>query len=299
VTFKLLYGLTPPKLSTPPEKVRSLAEAQMARVLALGVDAVVLYDLQDESSRVPEARPFPFAKTIDPIDYARDAFAALKTPKIVYRCVGNYSEERLARDLADMGRGPTVFVGAASAKQATAMSVDQAYALRRKHNPALVLGGVAIPERHLVKRDEHLRVARKVREGCSFFITQCVYNVQAAKDFLSDYYFHCCNEETATVPIIFTLTPCGSQKTLAFMRWLGISVPRWLENELTHSPSILDHSLRACERIFAELQDFANEKRIPIGFNVESIALRKEEIDASVALATTIREQLLRGLGSR
>ena len=31
------------------------------------------------------------------------------------------------------------------------------------------------------------------------------------------------------LPVILTFSPCGSQKTLAFMKWLGIAFPRWLE----------------------------------------------------------------------
>jgi 5,10-methylenetetrahydrofolate reductase len=173
--------------------------------------------------------------------------------------------------------------------------MEQAYGLRKKYNPDLLLGGVAIPERHAFKRNEHLRVANKASEGCSFFVTQCVYNVQAAKDFLSDYYFHSQAAEVAMVPVLFTLTPCGSQKTLEFMRWLGIGVPRWLENELMHSSSILEQSLKACVRIFAELDDFARDKRIPIGCNVESVAVRKEEIDASVELVADLQAFSRRG----
>ncbi len=61
---RLTYGLTPPKASTPLERQREIAALQTARVNALGVDALVLYDLQDESSRTPVARPFPFIETI-------------------------------------------------------------------------------------------------------------------------------------------------------------------------------------------------------------------------------------------
>ena len=34
------------------------------------------------------------------------------------------------------------------------------------------------------------------------------------------------------LPVILTFTPCGSVKTLSFMKWLGVAFPRWLENEL-------------------------------------------------------------------
>jgi hypothetical protein len=36
--------------------------------------------------------------------------------------------------------------------------------------------------------------------------------------------------------------------------------------------------------VFADVQDYAREKRLPIGINVESVSIRKSEIDASVEL---------------
>ena len=61
--------------------------------------------------------------------------------------------------------------------------MDEAYALRTRVNPDVLLGGVAIPERHQSKGDEHLRVFHKVKQGCSFFVSQGVYDVNAAKIF--------------------------------------------------------------------------------------------------------------------
>ena len=286
----VLYGLTPPKAVTPGERLAEIAATQIERIRGLGVDGVVLYDLQDEAERTDQARPFPFMATVDPGDYARDALQALALPKIIYRCVGKYAPSQFAALLREAPSDLTVLVGAASRRQPVALTVSEAYALRHSVRPELLVGGVAIPERHLQKHDEHLRVLAKVAQGCSFFITQCVYNAEAAKSFLSDYYYECQRRALAMVPIIFTITPCGSLKTLEMMRWLGISVPRWLENDLAHAVDILDSSLRACRDIFADLQDYAARKAIPIGVNVESLAIRKDEIAAS--------QQLVRDLAS-
>ncbi|MDO6805639.1 hypothetical protein Q4595_24505, partial [Wenyingzhuangia sp. 1_MG-2023] len=82
----------------------------------------------------------------------------------------------------------TVFVGAASKDQSVTMTMSEAYQLKQQVRPDVLLGGVMIPERHRAKGDEHLRVFEKIRQGCSFFISQGVYDLQASKDFLSDYY---------------------------------------------------------------------------------------------------------------
>ncbi|WP_348943708.1 methylenetetrahydrofolate reductase [Chitinibacter sp. FCG-7] len=288
----LLYGITPPKANNTPEKIAEIAALQIERIAPLGVDGLVLYDIQDEADRTDAARPFPFMATLDPLVYSRDYLAALAVPKINYRCVGKYSPDAFRADvsaMADGGEGVSVFVGAASREQQVSLSVAQAYALRRETNPDLLVGGVAIPERHLVKNDEHLRVAHKVAEGCSFFVTQCVYNVEAAKNFLSDYFYACEASGTPMVPIIFTITPCGSVKTLEFMKWLGISIPKWLENDLVHSGDILAKSLDVCRGIFSELMSYAAEKKIPVGCNVESVAIRKDEIEASLQLVRDVQ----------
>jgi len=171
------------------------------------------------------------------------------------------------------------------------MPISDAYKLKSQVSKELLIGGVTIPERHLSKGDEHLRVFNKIALGCSFFISQGVYDVNAAKNFLSDYYYYGKENNIPLAPIIFTLTPCGSVKTLQFMKWLGISIPRWLENELIHSEDILKKSIDFSEQSFRELQAFAAEKNIPIGCNIESVAVRKVEVEASIELLRRVIQQ--------
>jgi 5,10-methylenetetrahydrofolate reductase len=96
------------------------------------------------------------------------------------------------------------------------------------------------------------------------------------------------------VPIVFTLTPCGSVKTLEFMKWLGIEIPKWMENDLNHSKDILGKSIELCKSIALELITYCREKNVPIGFNIESVAIRKDEIEASIDLLKTVKEYLQR-----
>jgi 5,10-methylenetetrahydrofolate reductase len=124
----------------------------------------------------------------------------------------------------------------------------------------------------------------KQADGCRFFITQSVYDAGSSKSLLSDYALSLQTRGQAPVPIVLTFSPCGSVRTLEFMKWLGISFPRWLENELRHSPDTLQRSIDLCEAVFAEVQDYAREKHLPLGINVESVSIRKAEIDASVEL---------------
>lgn len=299
----LIYGMTPPKQTSDRDKAAEIASKQVERLKGTGIDGLVLYDVQDEADRNDQDRPFPYLSTIDPTEYSKTYLQGLNVPRIIYKVVGKQPKE----ELADWIRGErsgngeedrfSVFVGSSSSKQAVTMRLPEAYELSRQLNDRLTLGGVVIPERHESKGDEHLRAASKQEGGCAFFISQAVYDVEASKNFLSDYYYHCMKHGIPMAPILFNLAPCGSQKTLEFMKWLGISVPKWLENELVHSQDILDKSIRLSSKIFEELFEFGLEKGIPIGCSVESVSTRKVEIDASVALLREMKQYMDRRLG--
>jgi len=282
----LLYGLTPPKHDNTPDKFREIAQKQVERINSLPVDGLILYDIQDESGRTDLTRPFPFMQTLDPQEYSENYLKGCSVPSIIYKCVGKYSLDSFTSwlDRKTSSQRYSVFVGAASKNQSISLSMKQAYSLRQIHNPDIILGGVTIPERHIKNGDEHLRIIDKINNGCQFFVSQCVYNLDASRDMLSDLYYFASENNIPLVPVIFTLTPCGSVKTLQFMEWLGISIPKWLKNDLIHSGDILSKSMDICKMIADELIGFSKEKGIPVGFNIESVAIRKSEIEASIEL---------------
>jgi hypothetical protein len=282
----LLYGITPPKLDTPDDKIAEIAAKQLDRLRNLPIDALVLYDIQDEAGRTNVVRPFPFIATIDPLLYREKYLSDLPFPSIIYTCTGKHTDHSFVNWLGHpaLSKHLSVFVGSATTKQSVHLSMKQAYELRSTHNSVLTIGGVTIAERHIKKGDEHLRIIDKHRSGCAFFISQCVYNLDASKNLLSDLHYYCLDNHIKQPAIIFTLTPCGSLKTLQFMEWLGISIPSWLKNDLSRSGDILLESMNICKSIARELLCFAKSKNIPIGFNIESVAIRKAEIDASIEL---------------
>ena len=293
-TGLVFYGLTPPKSTNDREKIKAIASKQIERLKGVSIDGLVLYDIQDESARTDAPRPFPFMPTLAPDDYSETYLSELNVPKIIYKSVGKYPKEdfrdwlKEKEDQIDC----TVFVGMPSKSQSTNMTLNDAYKIKQELQSQLLLGGVTIPERHSVKGDEHLRIFNKIDKGCEFFISQCVYNLDNAKNFLSDYYYSSIENGRELVPIIFTLTPCGSLKTLEFMKWLGIDIPNWLNNDLKHSENILSKSVDDCQKIAQELIEFSQPKNIPIGFNIESVAVRKEEIEASIELLKGIKRMV-------
>jgi 5,10-methylenetetrahydrofolate reductase len=284
-----LFGLAPPRRDAPPERLAEIASRHRARLSALPLDGIVVYDLQDEPGRSGAARPFPFLPTLDPAAWSDAELGSLGVPCVVYRSVNGLSEDALRRWLSGRreSRNPSVvvLVGAPSAaSRAAGLSLKDAYGVARAHAPEVTLGGIAIAERHARRLDEHLRLAEKVGYGCRFFITQAVYDPSSTRSLLSDYALHLGALGIPPPPIVLTFSPCGTVKTFELMRWLGVSFPRWVENELRHSQDFLERSVRLCEEIFADVARYAEDRGVPLGVNVESVSARREELDAAVEL---------------
>lgn len=296
----LLYGITPPKASTQPERVAEIAQNTLERLTSLDIDALVVYDVQDESARTAEERPFPFLPALDPFVFASGYLNALTIPKLIYRPAGKFSPDELSDWLEQLHqhRFYPVFVGVPAPDYPVKTTLPQAYQLWSRHQETSVVGAVTIPERHNVLNDEDSRILDKMNCGVSYFISQCVFNIDYARQVIDDLALRCDRDQVTPPTIIFTLTACGSEKTLHFMEWLGIHIPDALKEELRTSADILEKSVQLCLDIASNLTTFCVERAIPFGFNIESVAIRKAEIEASIHIATEVG-RMLRGRGVR
>jgi hypothetical protein len=63
-------------------------------------------------------------------------------------------------------------------------------------------------------------------------------------------------------------------------------------NELRHSSDPLDASFQQAVRTGTELMDFCRRIGVLFGLNIESVSIRKVEIEASVRLAARLRMEL-------
>ncbi len=290
----LLYGITPPKIQVEAQRVIEIAEKTLARLYDLDIDALVVYDVQDESARTTEERPFPFLSAHDPFEFAKDHLHSLEIPKIIYRPAGKFTQDELSiwiDDLVSHGFFP-VFVGVPAPDFVPITSLPEAYAIWRNHQENSAVGAVMIPERHAVLNDEDQRILDKMSSGVSYFISQCVFNVDYAKRVIDDLTKTCTEKNIELPTIIFTLTACGSIKTLHFMEWLGIHIPEELKAEFRASENILEKSVDVCITIAEELINYCSAKGVPFGFNIESVAIRKDEIEASIFMTNKIGEML-------
>jgi hypothetical protein len=289
-SFRLTYAVTPPNQTTAPERRRVIAAAQSARIATLPVDALLVYDVQDEAARNGATRPFPFVPKVDPLGYAFDELDVGSLPRIVYRAVGSDDDRALCRWLERLRarRGLAVLVGAPSRRSAPPLPLPRAYALCRSRVPGLGFGGVVISERHQTSGAEDERVWAKTREGCAFFVSQTVWSAGATKRLLRDLCRRAEREGAEVPPLLLTFSPCGSPQTLEFQAWLGVEIPPNVKRELLSARDMLARSIELAADTSAEVCAFAAELGLAIGCNVESVSSRAVELDASAELVHCI-----------
>lgn len=283
-----LFGTCPPKDSTTDEAASEIADKLLERLRFVDYDGLIVYDIQDESSRTDKPRPFPFMRTLDPCAYSKLLREKSDQPVITYKSVSQRDKASFQQWLDEAwheyGVRDTVLVGSPSSDGDIKLSLNDAYATLREHDTNFQLGGVTIAERHASKGNEHMRMLSKTEEGCEFFVSQAVYNAQATIDMLSSYAKECRDKGLTPKRVVLTFTPCGSAKTLEFMEWLGISVPAATHMRIMDAHSPLQESIRICRNSLEQILEAVIPLGIPLGLNIESLTNRKEEIEASIRL---------------
>ncbi len=294
--FVFLYGTTPPRADTAPERIERAASRLAARTAELDLDGLVVYDVQDESERTRQPRPFPFLPTLEARTYSQTLGSRAGREIICYKSVAAMSEDQWRVWLDETCRaadGPRCLslVGrAASASGPSGMPLPQAIR-EASHRPrGLTLGGVVIPERHRPGQSESERLRAKTEAGCRYFISQAVYAPGATIQLLQDYARLCREHGEEPQRIILTFTPCGGPATLGFMKWLGISIPAETEQAILSSTAPLTESLKVCASHLSRILEAVGASEVPLGVNVESVSIRREEIEASVDLCHTLRQ---------
>ena len=257
---------------------------------------MIVYDIQDESSRIDQPRPFPFVPTLDSRVYSKLVRETAHKPVITYKSVSQRNAADFSQWLEEawheFGVRDTVLVGSPSSAGDVQLSLNEAYKVLAEHQDPFQLGGVTIAERHTSKGNEHTRLLTKSAQGSEFFISQAVYDPQATIDMLTSYARSCQAQGLEPKRIILTFTPCGSEKTLEFMHWLGISVPEATRTQILDAQDSLQESIRICRSNLEQILAAVLPLDLPIGLNIESLTNRKEEIDASIQLLQLLRSTL-------
>lgn len=293
--FLRFYGTTPPRSGTPDDRIERAASRFAARTAPLDLDGVVVYDVQDEDSRTAAPRPFPYLPTIDSRQYAQLLGTMISPPLITYKSIGTMTAARwepwLTETRTRYGLDYLSLVGLPSSQgQHSALPLPQATRLAAAHPGRFTLGGVVIAERHTPERSESDRIRRKVAAGCRYFISQAVYSAAPTIQLLHEYARACAEHAETPRRIILTFVPIGREKTLEFIRWLGVAIDNQTASQLLHDANPLQRSIAICRDHLRAILEQPYTQTIPLGLNVESISIYKDEIEGSIELAELLRE---------
>lgn len=291
----LLYGTTPPRALADEAQVALAAEKLADRVRALPLDGLVVYDIQDESGRTRVPRPFAFGGTHDPRAYSRRLKALTGLPAITYKCVGEADEIAWNDWLGGTGQFGVEFlsiVGRPTSGVQHALPLSRALQLAAAHPAGYTVGGVLIAERHGAAKSESARMLAKSLEGCSYFISQTVYHAHATERLLAAYARDCRGAGVKPRRVVLTFAPVGREKTMAFLRWLGVRIAEDKQRAILEAPQPLAKSIDICRDNLRRILAHDYAKEIPLGVNVESVSINRDELDASVDLFHALAEVL-------
>lgn len=290
----LLYGTTPPRAGSPEDAVTAAAEKLAARLAPLPLHGIVVYDIQDESGRTAVPRPFAFTGTVDPCRYAQLLSERTARPAITYKCVGALDEAGwrgwLQSAAHEHGLKYLSIVGRPTSGVKHALALPQAIRLAAEHPAHFTVGGVVIAERHNDVRSESARLLAKGLEGCGYFISQTVYQADATERLLRDYLRDCRGAGVKPRRIVLTFSPVGREKTMAFLHWLGVRVPPETAAAILGAALPLQKSIEICRDNLRRILDQPYAREIPLGINVESVSINRDEIDASIELVHVLSE---------
>ena len=292
----LLYGTTPPRLGTGAQEIEAAAGKLAARLAGLPLDGLVVYDIQDESGRTASPRPFPFSSTVDPREYAALLQRRLSPPAIAYKALGAMDEPQWRAWLAESRErfGIRFLSVVGRPTSGIRYPLPLARAIRIAAGPAsgLTVGAVVIAERHTESRSEAARLLAKGLEGCAYFISQTVYHAPPTEALLRDYLRDCRGAGIAPRRVVLTFAPCGREKTFAFLRWLGVNIPAGTERAILGAARPLEKSIEICRDNLRRILEHPYAAEVPLGVNVESVSINRDEIDASIELFHALREVL-------
>jgi len=297
-----LFGAVPPLEGTTPEKELEIVQKFVARSRTLATDGFLVYDIQEEKGRTADPRPFPYRRCGEPAAFAALLGKVSGKESIVYKCVAELPTHKSYDEWLEKACGQNKqesfnLVGGASSSVSYAgpTVVEAAEKLLKRGNTAF--GGVTIAERHTKKGNEHNLLAQKADAGAEWFISQAIYDANAMAKLLLDYGKLC--RETGKRPrrVVLTFAPCGRQKTVTFLKWLGVTIPEEVEQRIMGAEKPVLESVNVLCEMLSHILEKTAGCGVPLGISVESVSIFREEIDAAHDLFARLQAQLLDAQG--
>ena len=303
-----LLGDVPPGEGTPPGKCQQIADKFIHRSKCLACDAFICYDIQDEPGRSDMDRPFPFRRVMDSSTYAALLSRSSGRECLVYKCVADPNfDEWLERARNEHGHSAINLVGRATS-EGTYEGPTIVEAMEKvAATSGVQFGCVCIAERHTLEAaegrgksypTEHLNMLRKQMAGANWFISQAVYDPDHTIRLLRDYAAICRQNGIAPRKVVLTFAPVSRQKTMNFIKWLGVRVPREAEEAILTADKPVDKSVDFLCDVLREILAECVGVGVPLGISCESVSIFKSEIDGCHELFRRLQEILLDTRGS-
>ena len=292
-----LFGSVPPKAGTTIEDAIQTCAKFTARSSVLATDGFIVYDIQDEGARTNVERPFPFRKTMDAAIYGA-LFPGLSGKQcVIYKSVVEDGAATFS-DWIDTACGKYKhnafnLVGSPTSRiQDTGLKLHEAGDIMKARKDC-AFGCVAIAERHITKGNENINMLRKMEFGADWFITQGVFASGPISKLLNDYGDLCRQNNVVPKKVILTFAPCGRPKTLSFIKWLGMFVPEEVEKRIFDASVPVRESMVLLKEILLSILEATGNSGVPIGINVESLSIFKDEIDAAHDLFQSLQVSII------
>ncbi len=257
-------------------------------------DGIIIYDVQEEKCRGNIERPFRFNKKEPAHIYSQFltenlqgtniiTYIALPNENISSVELTNRMDEIIRRDIKTV-----VFVGGSSKViDSTCDTIYSCAMLYKKKILDINAGAVTLPDRYIKSGwNEHDVLLNKTLGGSDFFVSQIVYNFESIEKLLRLYSAGCIDNNIKPARIIFTFALFAENKTIQFMRCLGIDIPPEIDEKLgtNHDKSYIEYSMELCICNWIKILDLKKELGIPVGFSVDIVSGNKMEYSKSIEL---------------
>lgn len=303
-----LLGDVPPGEGTSPGKCQDIANKFLQRSRPLATDGFIVYDIQDEPGRTDADRPFPFRKVMDSSAHAALLARSSGRECLVYKCVADADFDGWLRTAKnDHGHSAVNLVGRASSEgKYQGPTISEAMEKVRSE-PGVDFGCVCIAERHTLESakargrsypTEHANMIRKQKAGAGWFISQAVYDAEPTIRLLKDYAAVCRQHGMVPRKVVLTFAPVSRKKTMDFIKWLGVRVPKEAEEEILGAEKPVDRSVDFLCSVLRQILAECVGVGIPLGVSCESVSIFKSEIDGVHELFRRLQCILLDSRGS-
>lgn len=139
---------------------------------------------------------------------------------------------------------------------------------------------------------------RKQKAGAEWFISQAVYDPEPTIRLLKDYAASCREQGIVPRKVILTFAPVSRQKTMNFIKWLGVRVPEETESQILNAEQPVEESVNLLCNMLKEILQECSGIGVPLGISCESVSIYKKEIDAVHELFRKLQDILLTSRGT-